>query len=37
MKSKPLRLFFTILLCTVSFVMFGLLSAMMVYDKKKRR
>ena len=34
MKSKPLRLFFTILLCTVSFVMFGLLSTMMVYDEE---
>lgn len=34
MKSKPLRLFFTILLCTISFVMFGLLSTMMVYDEE---
>ena len=33
LKAKPVRLFFTILLCMVSFVMFGLLSTMMVYDE----
>ena len=34
MKSKPVRLFFTILLCVVAFAMFGLLSTMMVYDSE---
>ncbi len=33
LKSKPLRLIFTILLSTVSFVMFGLLSTMMLYNE----
>ena len=34
MKSKPVRLFFTILLCVIAFTMFGLLSTMMVYDSE---
>lgn len=34
LKSKPLRLFFTVLLSTVAFVMFGLLSAMMTYNEQ---
>lgn len=32
MKSKPVRLIFTTLLCTVAFVLFGLLSTMMLYN-----
>ncbi len=32
LKTKPFRLFFTIILCTVSFVLFGLLSTMTFYD-----
>ncbi|MBQ8685445.1 MAG: ATP-binding cassette domain-containing protein [Clostridia bacterium] len=32
LKTKPFRLFFTIILCTVAFVMFGLLSTMTFYD-----
>ncbi len=34
MKSKPVRLFFTILLCVLAFTMFGLLSTMTVYDSE---
>lgn len=34
LKSKPVRLFFTILLCTVAFVMFGLLSTLNFYDSE---
>lgn len=34
LKSKPVRLFFTILLSAVSFLMFGVLSTMMLYDKQ---
>lgn len=34
MKSKPFRLFFTVLLCTVAFVLFGLLSTMMFYNSE---
>ena len=34
MKSKPIRLVFTILLCTVAFTFFGLLSTMTFYDSK---
>ena len=32
LKTKPIRLFFTILLCTVAFVLFGLASTMTFYD-----
>ncbi|MBE6663962.1 MAG: ATP-binding cassette domain-containing protein [Ruminococcaceae bacterium] len=32
LKTKPVRLFFTILLCVVAFTMLGLLSTMMLYD-----
>ncbi len=35
MKSKPIRLIFTIILSVIAFVMFGLLSAVMFYDKDK--
>lgn len=34
LKTKPLRLFFTILLCTVAFIFFGLLSTMTFYDNE---
>ncbi len=34
MRSKPIRLAFTIILCTVAFTMFGLLSTMMFYDSE---
>ena len=34
LKSKPVRLFFTILLCVVSFVLFGLLSTLTFYDSE---
>lgn len=34
MKTKPLRLIFTILLCTVAFVFFGLLSTMTFYNSE---
>ena len=34
LKTKPIRLIFTILLCTVAFVMFGLLSTMSLYDSE---
>lgn len=34
LKSKPIRLFFTILLCTVAFVLFGLLSTLNFYDSE---
>ncbi len=34
LKSKPVRLFFTILLCTVAFVLFGLLSTLNFYDSE---
>ena len=33
-KTKPVRLFFTILLCTVAFVLFGLFSTMTFYDSE---
>mgnify|MGYP002520554099 CR=1 FL=1 len=33
LKSKPFRLIFTILLCSVAFIMFGLFSTLMLYDK----
>lgn len=35
LKSKPFRLFMTVLLCTVSFVMFGLLSTLNFYDSEQ--
>ena len=34
LKSKPIRLFFTILLCTVAFVLFGMLSTLNFYDSE---
>ena len=34
LKTKPIRLFFTILLCTVAFVFFGMLSTMTFYDNE---
>lgn len=33
LKTKPVRLFFTILLCTIAFVLFGVSSTMMLYDR----
>lgn len=32
MKTKPIRLIFTVLLCVIAFTMFGLLSTMSLYD-----
>lgn len=34
MKTKPVRLIFTVLLCTIAFIMFGLLSTMSLYDSE---
>ena len=34
LKYKPVRLTFTILLCTVAFILFGILSTMMFYDSE---
>ena len=34
LKSKPIRLFFTILLCTVAFVLFGMLSTLNFYNSE---
>lgn len=34
LKNKPIRLILTVLLCTVAFVMFGLLSTMSFYDSE---
>lgn len=34
LKTKPVRLFFTILLCSIAFVLFGLLSTMSFYDSE---
>lgn len=34
LRTKPFRLFFTILLCSVSFLLFGLLSTMTFYDSE---
>ncbi len=34
LKTKPVRLFFTILLCVVSFVLFGVLSTLMLYNNE---
>ncbi len=33
-RNKPVRLFFTVLLCTVAFVLFGLLSTMNFYNSE---
>ncbi len=35
LKAKPFRLIFTILLCSVAFIMFGLFSTLMLYDKNE--
>ena len=32
LKAKPFRLIFTVLLCAVAFIMFGLFSTLMLYD-----
>lgn len=34
LKSKPVRLFFTIALCTIAFIMFGLFSTMSFYNSE---
>lgn len=34
LKTKPVRLFFTIMLCVVSFVLFGVLSTLMLYNSE---
>ncbi len=34
LKSKPIRLLFTILLCTIAFILFGLLSTLSFYDSE---
>lgn len=34
LKNKPVRLFFTVILCTVAFVLFGLLSTMSFYNSE---
>lgn len=34
LKTKPVRLFFTVLLCTIAFTLFGLLSTMNFYDSE---
>ncbi len=34
LKSKPVRLLFTIILCVISFVLFGLLSTLSFYDSE---
>lgn len=34
LKTKPVRLFFTVLLCVVSFVLFGTLSTLMLYNSE---
>ena len=34
LKTKPIRLIFTIILCTVAFVLFGLLSTLTFYDSE---
>lgn len=34
LRSKPVRLFFTVLLCSVAFVLFGLLSTLNFYDSE---
>lgn len=35
LKSKPIRLVFTIFLCTFSFIMFGVASTMMLFNEKQ--
>ena len=35
LKNKPIRLIFTVLLCTVAFVMFGLLSTLSFYNSEE--
>ncbi|MGN1061726.1 MAG: ABC transporter ATP-binding protein, partial [Candidatus Scatosoma sp.] len=35
LKSKPFRLIFTVLLCSVAFIMFGLFSTLTFYDKNE--
>ena len=35
LKAKPFRLIFTILLCSAAFIMFGLFSTLMLYDKNE--
>ena len=32
LRTKPIRLFFTVVLCVVSFVLFGILSTLMLYN-----
>ena len=34
LKTKPIRLFFTVLLCTIAFTLFGLLSTMNFYNSE---
>ena len=34
LKTKPVRLFFTIFLCVVSFILFGVLSTLMLYNSE---
>ena len=34
LKTKPIRLFFTIVLCVISFVLFGVLSTLMLYNSE---
>lgn len=34
LKTKPIRLFFTVLLCTIAFVLFGLLSTLTFYNSE---
>ena len=34
LKHKPIRLFFTILLCSVAFILFGMLSSLNFYDSE---
>lgn len=34
LRNKPVRLFFTVILCTVAFVLFGLLSTLNFYDSE---
>lgn len=34
LKNKPVRLFFTVILCTVAFTLFGLLSTLNFYDSE---
>ena len=34
LKTKPIRLFFTIILCVISFILFGILSTLSFYDSE---